>query len=818
MTKQLEALLHTEQQINDYFILESLILSTRTADLYKAFDKSRGAHISLWVGKGSLGINSGPVRNFVEKITKIQRIEPLVSKILSFGVDCMGIPFCVFPTLDGHTVVHGNKERNEVERRFVAALRIIEKLHNIDIACGDICSGTFWVQRSGDVILLGVMCLDEKDFVDRLAPSSPDSMYFLAPEQSIDTDYKNESSQNSANEIRLYSDVYALGILGFKLFAGKYPQEYFQQNHLQGQPILISEIISDPPVWCNLVFSTCMQTKLEERYSKASSMITAISQIKENSTLAESMPTRTVSDGKSLVANSNTGLRLSKPINSRAIQKIEQAHTKPSKSILLKGILVVFAVFVASFGIFLFLFQKKVLNKTTIDNTLEMHEKALKTEDNIEIPAAISDKQAYFQKMVLSDDPIYHDILIKAAKDSRNDEERFLAETAILDRARRLGLRRSAEIVRPWLRTLNTGQLPPAYEAVLRSLDVTLPAEAINSSLRQAYTSYSRMILRLTAALALDTLKLEQFQEVLSQLLGDASKAKDLSQRSTIALILFSTELVSVFGDDAIQKRDQISNDDIVWLLDVLAARNDINVRALASLAIERNLLSLLRQEFLNPIRDREDLPLDILNSLVKAASGTINSEDIGRFGNWFDRAGEDILLAICADAPDDDAKLAAFDILAAKSFSKEPASSLIKWVKAKVWDKRLNFIKPIGVLSNIKYFDEEEISSAFKSFEPYMKDPAITAAFLDSENVKIVKAVVSRYTKNIGLGRRLVLLTNPDKEVRIMAVKSLEGINDLAGLKMIIDYYQKEKDEEVKKIYNDTFWVIREKEEASRH
>lgn len=801
MSNQLETLLHTDSQISDYFILESLILSTRTSDLYKAFDKSRGVHISLWVGKGSLGINTNAGRKFLEDITKLQRIDPAISKILSFGIDSLGVPFCVFPVLDGYVITHGNIEKIEAERRYMACLRIMEKVHNLDISCGDLCSSSFWVQRSGEIILIGVMGINELDFVDKKITPSAESLFYISPEQ------VNEENKSAS------SDVYSLGVLGFRLFSGKYPQEF------ANQAVILSEIIPDPPVWGNQVFSTCLAVEKDQRYSKAGSVLAAISQIRENSALAESMPARLHKDSNSLVSKANTGLKLSKPISSAIIktQPLEEKKENVSKTLLLKGVLVVFTVFIVSFAVFAALFKKSNAPVNDITDAYNIHEQVLQSdqlqEDNIAGPGLNANKQELFQKYIMSDDPISHDILIKYAKKAENEEDRLLAETAILDRARRLGLRRSAAIVFPWLRSLRVGQLPPAYDAILRSLDVTLPQEAIDSSLRQAYASYSRMILKLTAALTLDTGKFEQYQGVLSQLVGDASGTKDLGSRSSISIILFSTDLVSVFGDDAVQKREMISDDDVVWLLDVLAARNDIYIRVIASLAMERDLLSPIRKQFLTAIRDREDLPLDILNALVKAATGSINAEDVGRFGNWFDRAGEDLLLAICADSPDAEAKKAAFDILAAKSFSKEPASSLIKWVRLKAWDKRMNFAEAVGVLSNINYFSDDQINQAFDVFTPYIKDQAITSALLDSQNPKLVKAVVTKYSKNIGLGRRLVLLTYPDKDVRILAVKSLEGINDIAGLKMILDYYSKEKDPEVKKAYSDTFWVIREKE-----
>lgn len=799
---QLEALLHTENQVSDYFVLETLLLSTRTADLYKALDKSRGAHISLWVGKGSLGINSGAAREFIDRMAILQRIEPPVSKILSFGVDSTGVPFSVFPNLDGYGILQGNLEGAESSRRFMSALRIVERLHSINLFCGDLCAGSFWVERTGELSLVGVMGLSEHQFVDNKIAPTIETAPYMAPEQ-IAGDRGSQSS-----------DVFALGLLGYRLLSGRMPAADQEQGGTSVVPL--SKAMHNPPVWGNQVLGTCLNYEPQQRYRHAGSILTAINQIRDNAMNAESVPTRVNKDSRSLVLNENTGLSLAKKINSTVIPRAEAPDDAPQqRSLLLRGLVVVFGVFMASFAIFLLLFHKKGDLESEVPGVLSIHQPALTEEQMANLPSAAADsseKQQYFQKMVASDDPIYHDILIKLAKEARNDKDRFLAETAILDRARRLGLRRSAEIVRPWLRTLQSGNLPPTYDAMLRSLDITLPPEARNSSLRQAYTAYSRMVLKLTAALALDTGKFEQYHTVLAQLIGDASGMQNLEQHSLISLLLFSTDLVSSFGDDAIQRRDQIPDKDIVWLLDVLASRNDINVRAIASAAVERKLLSPMRQLFLASIRDRDDLPLDILNSLVKAAAGKITADDIGNFGNWFDRLSEDILLAICADTPNVEAKLAAFDILAAKSFNREPANSLIAWVRAKAWEKRGEFAEPIGVLSYISYYDEERVMQAFTTFDPYIKDSRILSAFMDSKEDSLVRLTVQRYAKNIGLGRRLNLLGHPDKELRMLAIKSLEGLNDIAGLKIILDYYGREKDPDVRKLYSDTFWVINEK------
>src|SRR5690606_8589325 len=121
-------------------------------------------------------------------------------------------------------------------------------------------------------------------------------------------------------------------------------------------------------------------------------------------------------------------------------------------------------------------------------------------------------------------DPLAHDILVKTARESEDTELRSLAEKSIVDRARRLGLLRSAEQVRQWLRISRQGVLSPAYEPVLKSLDTTLPIEARSGFLRQAYATEPQLILKLAVALAIDTDKLQEYQPVISQLVGDSIK------------------------------------------------------------------------------------------------------------------------------------------------------------------------------------------------------------------------------------------------------------------------------------------------------
>ncbi|MBX7139154.1 MAG: hypothetical protein K1X83_14360, partial [Oligoflexia bacterium] len=79
--------LHTQGTVADYFVIESHILSTRTADAYKAVDKSRSMPVCLWMLRHPLALNSEAVKRLLQRINAISEITPAVSDLSAYGVD-----------------------------------------------------------------------------------------------------------------------------------------------------------------------------------------------------------------------------------------------------------------------------------------------------------------------------------------------------------------------------------------------------------------------------------------------------------------------------------------------------------------------------------------------------------------------------------------------------------------------------------------------------------------------------------------------------------------------------------------------------------
>lgn len=166
------------------------------------------ARASLWTLHYPLERGTAGAREFSGRLAAIQDMRPPLVELLGLGIDGEGVAFVELAAFEGYPVVAGNIEASEGERRFLACVRIAARLHQEGIPCGDIVDQTFRMSRGGEVQFVGVMgALSE--------PSPPqfqrDTVDYIAPEQR--TGAVADSS----------SDIFALGVLGYYLLAGRGP-------------------------------------------------------------------------------------------------------------------------------------------------------------------------------------------------------------------------------------------------------------------------------------------------------------------------------------------------------------------------------------------------------------------------------------------------------------------------------------------------------------------------------------------------------------------------------------------------------------------
>ena len=812
--------IHTVGTVDEFFFFEGHLLSTRSADAYKAVDKVTKSSVLLWRLRHPLIRNNEAINRFLGRMENICAMDPPIAEIDSYEIDAAGIAFAVMPQLHGQPFGTAKLEASEAERQFISCMRYVARLHEQGIVCGDLGTSSFWVNRSGDVQFIGVMGSFDVEAAATTMLPPVETLTCLAPEQ------------RTGGTAIPASDVFSLAVLGYFLFTGEFPYgDPGDQEVLDPQAVKpLSAFMARPPVWAEELFKKALHPDPESRYSNVVEMIQAVNFIRQQSLEAASVPARIGALSGQDKARSTSSVHMPVSTSARVREERDRATQvdepeAPAKPQRLRLIAVFATVFIATFAVILKMTESREQVETKLQKDLRVHMAATDSDqmkqaisDIAQPELALEEKTKQLEQIAKSDDPLSHAVLLRTALDAPTLEERDLAERAILARAMRLGLNRSAEQVRQWLRVnANGAEKPASYEAVLKTLDTSLPSDLRAGLLRDSYQSNPRIVLRLIAALAIDMGKPQDFQPLLAELLQDPLGQEDLKNRSTISLIIAYSELSLIFGEDAIQFKDTIPNDDVLWLTRILAERSDAQLKTLAAMASERSLLSPLRQIFIAPLMNKPDIPVDIAASLIRASAGALRKEDVTRFGRWFDADAEKILLSICADNYDRDVLVEAFDIVAGKNPVIEPAATMIAWIRSDYWEERGEFVHALGVLSALSVMSLEDVRRAVAVFERFSGDKRFLKALIGTNHPLVLRVVLEKYPGKVGLAGLVELLDFPDKEIRLMTIKVLSPYNDIAALKLIIERYESERDPEVRKAYEESFWVIKERSRATR-
>lgn len=132
--------------------------------------------------------------------------------------------------------------------------------------------------------------------------------------------------------------------------------------------------------------------------------------------------------------------------------------------------------------------------------------------------------------------------------------------------------------------------------------------------------------------------------------------------------------------------------------------------------------------------------------------------------------------------------------------------------------EQKWNSINPssLKILGLIKFFDkiprniQKEIINSNRSL--IKADRKIFSLLMQIENQDVCMLVFKEMRTELTISQLINLLGHPYAEVRMAAIESLKGVKDLGGMKLILDFYRKEKNPDVKGMYEREFWFIRER------
>ena len=789
------------------------LFSTRCSEAFEASLKANGEKCILWVLRYAL--KQSEAREFNERFEKIKLARIPIPQILQSGVDGSGIAYVLLKQEKLSALIDSTWVPVELEEKFISALKAVEALHRVGLVIGDIAEHTFLLDEKKS-LRLGSL-LGDFDFAAQSTALLPpaETINYVAPERNVTA------------RADVLSDIYGLGIFAYRLFTGQYPSGKLDSK----KP---SSYRSDLPAWVDSVIGMCLMPDPTKRFKDVNSIIRVI----EESARTGKSPTLsgiwTGLQKEKEVKEETKELVKVKPKQANTEEKVVTVVEKKSAISAAKkqnSLIWVFALLMGV-GIAGFLFisigtTKEDFKKEETQVKSEQKSDAVTADPMIFIaeyaPSELKDlilqlideklevgaKLNILKEINKSDDPASMEVVVSIIQGNYDLVLKTEAKKLLVVRLESNKLHATSDLLQDWVNFQTP--LSTASTHIFRAIDQARPTRSRNTSLLEAANKDPITAIRFSAALSLDE-EDPSFLESLKSLLSKQTPNEDFSNRG-IGALLISHPALSIFLNQKLSdKLNKFSDADLTWSL-LKSAESDLPIiKELAQEIIRRNILTPYQMVFIgvlvNQIEPGKSSHV-FDRELVLAALGKIQSSDLYNFARWDSTEAEKVLLAICASSEDLNVVKESFDILAAKSLQNKLAASFIAWVKSGFWEYRSRMAKAVAIISMSDLASPRDLEQALDSLLPFAKG-GLFKVISSSNDLFLIKETLSRMGELLNDEDLLLLLSNPSKEIRIEAVKALKGRNELEILRAIVAAYDKEKDQEVKKVYNELHWVTK--------
>ncbi|QUT07626.1 bifunctional protein-serine/threonine kinase/phosphatase [Sphingobium phenoxybenzoativorans] len=254
----------------DGFKLDRLLSDGRYTRLFRAVDSVSGQVVVVKFPKPALLSEGGAKLAFMREILVGSRISsPFVGGAIPVPQDRQSQLYGVQPYYEGQTLEQRLGSQVSLEEGLAIAVRLtraVAALHKLDIIHRDIKPDNVILTQDGGLKLvdLGVARLPRIDeFAENEIPGTPS---YLAPEMFTG----NRGDQQT--------DMFALGVTLWRLFAGRYPYgeiEPFTRPRFR-KPDMPSVHRTQLPAWLDAVLMRSVSIEPEERYGDAIELLRAL--------------------------------------------------------------------------------------------------------------------------------------------------------------------------------------------------------------------------------------------------------------------------------------------------------------------------------------------------------------------------------------------------------------------------------------------------------------------------------------------------------------------------------------------------------------
>ena len=732
------------------------VLNTRLSEAFDAVDKTTREPVVLWLLRFPFGVGSDEAQYFVRRLSAIAQLDGIIPNIRSFGIDGSGQPYLVYDHIAGTPVLQAGTSANDSlaltrgttpEALFMKILRATARLHRAGWHLGDLSEDSFFLTESGDVKIVGLMGHFDTGARKTAVLPPVETLHFLAPEQ------------RGGGIADTVTDVYALGVFGYKLFTGRYliPDRAATQP-IAGVAPAPSLVKSDCPEWLDYILGEALQTERDKRFRDAGEFLETIQNIRER---GGKVPTSNMWSRSTVLVSAQDVSRSRKapaievgpgePSTQGETRAAAEFGTQPAQVVAGKPEwltkLIPFATWAVAIG--------------------------------IGVAAAIG--------IFLN--------LEQGHPDGHAGGGQKIDEPPVARRP------------------LDPAERKDVKQLLTRAVSTNAPVPERAAAFEQAYAIDPVLALPILASAALEENQ-ERFATMLREWVNQRVPGRVRTDAGPGALVFADPALTEVAQAQLSRAVRSFSPNDAQDVLLSLLERDDKRLRGVAQEILSARILAPLRSVFLDSyLRESPGkVSPEVQRSLIRGSVGIFSEDDVVTMKRWTSSSAEPALLAACATVSDPSVALDAFDVATDRTLQLEPGASLLAWIKRNdLWDSRTTFVRPLGVLGLIDAAPDEEITAAFERLKPFTKNGLVKVLFA-SGHPKLIARGLDYFADKVPPREILPLLRNDDKRVRMAAVRSLKGLTDLEILQGVLRAYESEQDEEVKQLYREVHWVVRQK------
>jgi len=796
---------------------------------YEALDSENDERCLCWVFKNPFPAGSDSVRQqFLERMSRLAAEDfAFLPAFKCYGVDASPSGYLATGFVSGKSLAEMAKESFVTrETIFLKVLHICSELHQKGYCVGDFSEDSMVWDSSGRIWLTSLMGVNRSHEIS-FANTPHELTNFLAPEI-----FRGGLPTQQ-------SDVFALGVWGYRLFTGRYLTignvRANDSNDIVAEAPAPSQVSFDAPRWLDEVIGRCLDKDPGRRYLDSASVLEEILHWLKYSQSPSAYRYANKWSSKSLTALQRRSLRIS-AVHETSLKDNQGATTNASSSFmpLLRGRaliitgLVLATIFLASSFIVGGMFY--LSPETDSGGGWEIYrDKDLPSDlrsaylslGMSELPL---DKRAYFLKTIAdSSDPAVYPILVEVAQGAFGPDLSKASQSLIVDRVEKSGLIRSAKLIKHWFSVMSNLDSDVVssgrYWTLLRVADVNLSREERNKSLYQSFAHDPDITIQLAAALAFDEDSHSLYVDAICEFLQAKRADADCKGKSLPVIVLAFPELDVTYGADAVKSISKLPSGELIWLLERLSERPRSLLYSVAEELISRRAMPPFQSEFLSALQDESSfsLPFGVRGALVRGSLGKLRSSDYTELSVWPSEKAERILFAASAFADNDNGSLVV-DALSKRELTDKLIIGIIAWLQKTAWQSRASVAKPIGLIGLRDISSDDQLEYAFEELARLGEGEGLVSAAIDGGDARMIAIVVGRFGSKLSSRLLLGLLKHEDKGVRIVAVRSLRGRRELAVLQTVSRRYGQELDPEVIDEYRKDHWVStnEEKEEVT--